>query len=117
MIFWNHANPKGIKIDDITVLGVIDGKEKSFSTKSYISKDLSYSDQENRKYLLTVTLNIWNGEYEDSSTKEKTDTLRLETLTILSWNKKNRDTLIAEIERTYNSIKVKNLWIKGQLIW
>lgn len=60
------AYPKGIKIDDITVLGVIDGKEKSFSTQSYISKDLSDSDQENRKYLLTVTLNNWNRVFEDS---------------------------------------------------
>jgi hypothetical protein len=41
----------------------------------------------------------------------------LETLTILSWNQKNRDTLRAEIERTYKSVKVKNIWIKGQLIW
>lgn len=111
------ANPKGIKIDDITVLSVIDGKEKSFTYMKYISNDFTVSVQENRKYLLTVAINIWNSEYEDSPTKEKTDTLRLETLTILSWNQKNRDTLRAEIERTYKSVKVKNIWINGQLIW
>ena len=58
-----------------------------------------------------------NRVFEDSPTKEKTNTLRLETLTIFGWNKKNRDTLIAEIGRTYKSLKVKNLWIKGQWIW
>ena len=73
-------------------MGVVDGKEKSFSTQTYNSKDLSDSDQENRKYLLTVTLNIWNSVFEDFPTKEKTDTLRLETLTILSCNQKNIDT-------------------------
>lgn len=66
---------------------------------------------------METTLNRWNNKIKNFPTRENGDTLRLETLTILSWNQKNRDTLRAEIERTYKSVKVKNIWIKGQLIW
>ena len=112
------ANPKGIKIDDIKVLAAIDGKEEDLIFYGVYEKEfLSRSNQKYSKYILETTLNCWNNKIKNFPTRENGDTLRLETLTILSWNQKNRDTLRAEIERTYKSVKVKKIWIKGQLIW
>ena len=112
------ANPKGIKIDDIKVLAAIDGKEEDLKFYGVYEKEfLSRSNQKYSKYILETTLNRWNNKIKNFPTRENGDTLRLETLTILSWNQKNRDTLRAEIERTYKSVKVKKIWIKGQLIW
>ena len=102
MIFLDPADPKGIEIYDIIVLASIDAKEEDLIFYGVYKKMfLSRWNKKYSKYILETTLNRWNNIIKIFSTKENGDTLRLETQTILSWNKKNRDTLWAEIEKAY----------------